>query len=111
MSVLSFCAGVYDNEGFLIQTSVAALLLRYIRWNKERLIEQYMDNGPAIEVAAGISLPSRAPQYSSATSSERSQGLFASARTGGQRHSRQIPGTPSVLHLLVLLHSPPFDLR
>ncbi|KAH8668905.1 hypothetical protein BX600DRAFT_480834 [Xylariales sp. PMI_506] len=37
----------------------AAILLRYFRWNKERLIEQYMDNQNKVLEAAGLGASSR----------------------------------------------------
>ncbi|KIY68447.1 hypothetical protein CYLTODRAFT_489736 [Cylindrobasidium torrendii FP15055 ss-10] len=37
--------------------SVAGLLLRHMSWNKERLIEQYMDNPSKLTDAAGITIP------------------------------------------------------
>lgn len=40
-----------------MQAGSASLLLRYGKWNKERLIEKYMDNPTKIMVAAGVSLP------------------------------------------------------
>ncbi|KAI0148603.1 IBR domain-containing protein [Xylariaceae sp. FL1272] len=41
----------------------AAIMLRYFRWNKERLIEDYMDNPNKILTAAGLgSGPDRAPK-------------------------------------------------
>ncbi|TFY77924.1 hypothetical protein EWM64_g6087, partial [Hericium alpestre] len=39
------------------QTDTAALLLRYMDWNKDRLIDKYMDNASAITTAAGITPP------------------------------------------------------
>nr|GAT59280.1 predicted protein [Mycena chlorophos] len=40
-----------------IDTSTASLLLRHMSWNKERLIEKYMDNASKVLVDAGVSLP------------------------------------------------------
>jgi len=37
--------------------SSASLLLRHNKWNKERLIEKYMDNPTAMLVAAGVAVP------------------------------------------------------
>ncbi|KAG6860110.1 hypothetical protein C0995_015610 [Termitomyces sp. Mi166 len=37
-----------------VDENTAALLLRYMSWNKERLIEKYMDNPAKVMVAAGI---------------------------------------------------------
>jgi len=59
-----------------IQLDTAMLLLRYMKWNKERLIEKYMDDPTALNEAAGVTVqpttsppaspPSpRPPQYSS----------------------------------------------
>ncbi|KAF5335060.1 hypothetical protein D9611_010924 [Ephemerocybe angulata] len=44
------------------QMSTAQLLLRHAKWNKERLIEKYMDNPSKVLVDAGVALPdSQAP--------------------------------------------------
>ncbi|KAI0032690.1 hypothetical protein K488DRAFT_12260, partial [Vararia minispora EC-137] len=43
---------------FGVDAGVAALLLRHMRWNKDRLIDKYMDNASTISAAAGISPPS-----------------------------------------------------
>ena len=51
-------ADVEDTTGILgVDASTAALLLRYMSWNKERLIEKYMDNANKMLVAAGVILP------------------------------------------------------
>ncbi|KAJ3504265.1 hypothetical protein NLJ89_g8029 [Agrocybe chaxingu] len=47
---------------FGVDASVASLLLRYLKWNKERLIEKYMDNATAVLVAAGVTVPEAIPQ-------------------------------------------------
>ncbi|KAJ7633438.1 hypothetical protein DFH06DRAFT_692371 [Mycena polygramma] len=39
---------------FGVDASTAGLLLRYMSWNKERLIEKYMDNANKMLVAAGV---------------------------------------------------------
>ncbi|KAG9309336.1 hypothetical protein JVU11DRAFT_10828 [Chiua virens] len=76
---------------FGVDPSTASLLLRYMNWNKERLIEKYMDNVFAVSVAAGISPPSKSLP-SSAAGPERSQGVSSSARSGGlRRPTRQTP--------------------
>ncbi|KAF5376267.1 hypothetical protein D9615_008552 [Tricholomella constricta] len=41
---------------FGVEASTAALLLRHMSWNKERLIEKYMDNPTKVLVAAGITV-------------------------------------------------------
>ncbi|KAF8444951.1 hypothetical protein L210DRAFT_3643129 [Boletus edulis BED1] len=66
---------------FGVDASTASLLLRYMNWNKERLIEKYMDNASAVSVAAGISPPPKAPASSSAAGPERSQGTSSGARS------------------------------
>ncbi|KAH7889015.1 RING-5 domain-containing protein [Phlebopus sp. FC_14] len=79
---------------FGVDTSIAALLLRYMNWNKERLIEKYMDNASAVSVAAGITAPSKAPVSSSVTGPERSQGSSSSARLGGLRRPTRLTPAP-----------------
>ena len=37
-----------------MQPAVAAQLLRHMNWNKEKLIEKYMDNASSVAVAAGV---------------------------------------------------------
>ncbi|KAN0091463.1 hypothetical protein V8E55_005029 [Tylopilus felleus] len=77
---------------FGVDASTASLLLRCMNWNKERLIEKYMDNASAVSVAAGISPPSKAPPSSSVAGPERSQGTSSSARSGAlRRPARQTP--------------------
>ncbi|KAJ7910942.1 hypothetical protein B0H13DRAFT_2328848 [Mycena leptocephala] len=46
---------------FGVDTSTAGLLLRYMSWNKERLIEKYMDNANKMLVAAGVVVPEPEP--------------------------------------------------
>ncbi|KAA1475137.1 hypothetical protein DENSPDRAFT_841885 [Dentipellis sp. KUC8613] len=45
---------------FGVDADVASLLLRYMDWNKDRLIDKYMDNASAVSTAAGISPPTKA---------------------------------------------------
>ncbi|KAF7319644.1 RBR-type E3 ubiquitin transferase [Mycena chlorophos] len=40
-----------------VDASTAALLLRHMSWNKERLVEKYMDNANKMLVSAGVNLP------------------------------------------------------
>jgi ariadne-1 len=40
-----------------VQADTARLLLRYLKWNKEKLIEKYMDNASKVLVDAGVTLP------------------------------------------------------
>ncbi|KAK7692143.1 hypothetical protein QCA50_003762 [Cerrena zonata] len=46
---------------FGVEHNVAALLLRYFNWNKERLIEKYMDNASSILIKAGLEQPEKQP--------------------------------------------------
>ncbi|KAJ6616654.1 hypothetical protein B0H10DRAFT_2036412 [Mycena sp. CBHHK59/15] len=46
---------------FGVDASTASLLLRYMSWNKERLIERYMDNANKMLVAAGVAVPELEP--------------------------------------------------
>ncbi|KAF9237439.1 hypothetical protein BU15DRAFT_48647 [Melanogaster broomeanus] len=87
-------SGIFGVEG-----STASLLLRHMNWNKERLIEKYMDNALAVSVAAGISPPSRTSFSPSAAGPERSQSFSSSARSGGlRRPTRLTPGiSPNVI--------------
>ena len=66
------------------------MLLRHMNWNKERLIERYMDNSSAISVAAGIALPAPTPPPEPAPVS-RAQAIAnnTSARLGLRRLSRK----------------------
>jgi len=63
-------------------------------WNKERLIEKYMDNASAVSVASGIAPPSKIPLSPSAAGPERSQGLLSARSSGLRRPTRQAPGIP-----------------
>ncbi|KAH7916599.1 hypothetical protein BJ138DRAFT_1121710 [Hygrophoropsis aurantiaca] len=90
---------------FGVDVGTASLLLRHMNWNKERLIEKYMDNASAVSVAAGISLPSRSPSSSSAAAPIRSQSsstrsgaapLGRPSRQRGKQNSRS--PTPALTH-------------
>ncbi|KAI0746162.1 hypothetical protein C8Q76DRAFT_790456 [Earliella scabrosa] len=69
---------------FGVESGVAAQLLRHMNWNKEKLIEKYMDNASSVAVAAGVELPPRepTPPPPKASSSRQSQ-------TGPQRTTRR----------------------
>lgn len=58
------------------QSSVAALLLRHFEWNKEKLIEKFMDNAMAVNTAAGIVVPEKSSEQ---------------GRSSSRVHSPQIP--------------------
>jgi ariadne-1 len=59
-----------------------------MNWNKERLIEKYMDNASSVSVAAGVSTPSRASPSVSGPAPIRSSGTR-------RRTMRQAPGALS----------------
>ncbi|KAJ7785456.1 hypothetical protein B0H14DRAFT_3506873 [Mycena olivaceomarginata] len=46
---------------FGVDASAARLLLRHLSWNKERLIEKYMDNANKMLVSAGVAVPEPEP--------------------------------------------------
>ncbi|KAH9892426.1 hypothetical protein C8Q73DRAFT_649040 [Cubamyces lactineus] len=69
---------------FGVESSTAAILLRHLNWNKEKLIEKYMDNASAVGVAAGVELPPREPSPPPTKSSSSRQ-----ATTGPQRTTRR----------------------
>ncbi|KAF8149451.1 hypothetical protein B0H34DRAFT_802444 [Crassisporium funariophilum] len=56
---------------FGVDASTAGLLLRHMKWNKERLIEKYMDNPTIMLVAAGVTVP----EVASATAPVRSNSI------------------------------------
>lgn len=62
-----------------------------MNWNKERLIEKYMDNASSMSVAAGVSTPSRASPSVSGPAPIRSSG-------NRRRTIRQTLGTLSATH-------------
>ncbi|KAF7797299.1 hypothetical protein EIP86_008494 [Pleurotus ostreatoroseus] len=45
-----------------VDSSVAVLLLRHFEWNKEKLIEKFMDNATAVNNAAGITVPEKSSE-------------------------------------------------
>jgi ariadne-1 len=59
-----------------MKSSVAALLLRHMDWNKDRLTEKYMDNATSISIAAGVF---SAPKPSS--TSDRSKRVTRSSKS------------------------------
>lgn len=82
-----------------MQASVASLLLRHMNWNKERLIEKYMDNASAVSEAAGITLPEppapapSAPIRSSTSSSSASRSLTTGIRRATRRTTAESTAT------------------
>ncbi|KAI0075885.1 hypothetical protein K474DRAFT_1599120 [Panus rudis PR-1116 ss-1] len=70
---------------FGVDTSVAALLLRFYNWNKEKLIEKYMDNASAVNTEAGVSPPEKEPEP--ASRSVRSPGQSSARRSTRRQNS------------------------
>lgn len=64
------------------QVDIASILLRHFEWNKEKLIEKYMDNMSKVNEAAGLALPEKAEQPSPRLPSSQSQ-------TGPRRTTRR----------------------
>jgi ariadne-1 len=69
----------------VIQVDTASLLLRHFDWNKEKLIEKYMDNPAAVNAASGIAVAEKSLE------SERhvSRSPLTQAPSGVRRSSRQ----------------------
>ncbi|EPQ56890.1 hypothetical protein GLOTRDRAFT_73357 [Gloeophyllum trabeum ATCC 11539] len=67
---------------FGVDENVASLLLRHMSWNKERLIEKYMDHATAVSVEAGITPKEEKPAKAAASS------RAGSSSTGPQRSTR-----------------------
>ena len=66
-----------------MQVDTASLLLRHFDWNKEKLIEKYMDNPAAVNASSGIAAPAKSPQ------SDRSRSPPAQSQFGVRRTTRQ----------------------
>ncbi|KZT04182.1 uncharacterized protein LAESUDRAFT_682939 [Laetiporus sulphureus 93-53] len=78
----------YISEICGVDTPTASLLLRHLDWNKERLIEKYMDNPTTVSVAAGIIPPKKAPEPAgrsnlSSSSSRSTSGIRKSGKSAG----------------------------
>ncbi|CAL1706039.1 unnamed protein product [Somion occarium] len=65
---------------FGVDSTVASLLLRHANWDRDRLIEKYMDNPTAVLVKAGLELPEKQTE-----SSSRSR----ASQTGPRRSTRR----------------------
>ncbi|EAU90928.1 RING-5 domain-containing protein [Coprinopsis cinerea okayama7 len=89
-----------------VELDIAKLLLRHSSWNKEKLIEQYMDNPTKVMVSAGIVLPEVDPQAtptpartqtsnsSSTRRPTRSTSKLLSSFSSGSRSSKSSSGSP-----------------
>ncbi|EIN11480.1 hypothetical protein PUNSTDRAFT_83105 [Punctularia strigosozonata HHB-11173 SS5] len=91
-----------DIEGissiFGVDANTAALLLRHMNWNKERLTEKYMDNADAVLVAAGITQPPPPRPSPSATRSpgaSTSSGILSNVRRAARRSPADSARLPS----------------
>ncbi|KAH9949081.1 hypothetical protein B0H21DRAFT_841490 [Amylocystis lapponica] len=71
---------------FGVDPDVGSLLLRHFRWNKDKLIEKYMDNATAVVTAAGIAPPEK-PQEPPVTAAAGSSTRQSS--TGPRRTTRR----------------------
>ncbi|THH26842.1 hypothetical protein EUX98_g7349 [Antrodiella citrinella] len=97
---------VEDISGiFGVEPEVASLLLRNYNWNKERLIEKYMDSATAVSIAAGLALPEK-PDSSSRSRATQSQPVGAVRRTT-RRNTNEQPksGKTKILERV----TPPLD--
>jgi len=79
----------YISSVFGVDPDSASLMLRWIEWNKEKLIEKYMDNANAVTTAAGITPPPKAPEPAPSSSGRPSSSRQNS--TGVRRTSRRTP--------------------
>lgn len=59
--IASFLHFKWLSDLFHAKPDTAGLLLRYMKWNKEKLIEKYMDNAALVSVAAGVTVPEAPP--------------------------------------------------
>ncbi|RPD54443.1 RING-5 domain-containing protein [Lentinus tigrinus ALCF2SS1-7] len=79
---------------FGVEPAVAAQLLRHMDWNKEKLIEKYMDNASSVAVAAGVELPPREPTPpppKASSSRLSSTGPQRTTRRSTAEHSKSSP--------------------
>jgi len=89
-SVCGVDVGIYLSDDLTsnsasVQESMASLMLRYSKWNKERLIEKYMDNPTSLLVAAGVIVPE---PTSFATTRTRTSDFSPSTTSSSRRSSR-----------------------
>jgi ariadne-1 len=77
-----------------VDASAAAMLLRHLQWNKERLIEKYMDNASAVSTLAGVlpsepAVPSPPAPIRSSTSSSSARALSSGIRRATRRSTAE----------------------
>ncbi|KAJ7162284.1 RING-5 domain-containing protein [Mycena filopes] len=77
---------------FGVDASTASLLLRHLSWNKEKLIEKYMDGASAMLVAAGVTMPEPEP---ASTTSTRGAGASATRRPTRKTSAKQASPAPT----------------
>ncbi|KAF9814078.1 hypothetical protein IEO21_05318 [Rhodonia placenta] len=82
----------YISSIFGVEMDTASLMLRWINWNKEKLIEKYMDNANAVLMASGITQADKAPERAHAGRSPSSSAHQSSI--GPRRSSRRIAPEP-----------------
>ncbi|KAF8629287.1 hypothetical protein AX15_003534 [Amanita polypyramis BW_CC] len=98
-----------------VEASAATLLLRHMSWNRERLVEKYMDNRSRVLVEACITLPqpqspqSQNPVRSSGNSSSSSRRSARSTanKLFGIGFSSKPPSSSTISHSPTLLHVTP----
>ncbi|OCH88626.1 hypothetical protein OBBRIDRAFT_757801 [Obba rivulosa] len=83
---------------FGVEPDIASLLLRYMNWNKERLIEKYMDNAHAVSTAAGIVPPEKSPEPSCSQIGPRRSSRLGISKPSKSKASERSPpaGEPFV---------------
>ncbi|KAH9484834.1 E3 ubiquitin-protein ligase dbl4 [Psilocybe cubensis] len=91
---------------FGVDTDTANLLLRHMKWNKERLIEKFMDNATSVLVAAGVAAPEPASPpapvrthnnsapNSSTTRRPTTRGSKLLSLASGSKSAKSPPSTP-----------------
>jgi len=100
---------------FGIDTDAALLLLRQMDWNKERLIEKYMDNPTSLSVAAGITTASPEKATTRTTASRTTP--QAPSRRGTRRNAAHpspvasVPSLPAVQGCMICCDDSPASLR
>ncbi|OBZ70843.1 Heat shock protein hsp88 [Grifola frondosa] len=81
----------YISSVFGVDCPFAALLLRYMDWNKEKLIEKYMDNPVAVSAAAGVSPAEKSPEPSQSSSARLALSAARQPLIGPRRSTRRTP--------------------
>ncbi|THH12787.1 hypothetical protein EW146_g7372 [Bondarzewia mesenterica] len=78
---------------FGVDVDTASLLLRYMDWNKDRLIDKYLDNAVSISTSAGVSL---GPPASSSPGPERTRRALRSSKPAPKKLESAAPSEPQI---------------